>query len=87
MIFGVTQFMYVLMIFMAAFALFGNFFVIFLQPGKVGSMFIVPSGTTGFDLRDTRTGSVIRRLNGHTDSVAAAAFAAGCSGSGVSRKN
>lgn len=36
MIFGVTQFMYVLMIFMAAFALFGNFFVIFLQPGKVG---------------------------------------------------
>ena len=34
--FGVTQFMYLLMIFMASFALFGNIFVIFLQPGKIG---------------------------------------------------
>lgn len=34
--FGVTQFMYLLMIFMALFALFGNIFVIFLQPGKIG---------------------------------------------------
>ncbi len=33
---GVTQFMYLLMIFMAVFALFGNLSVIFLQPGKVG---------------------------------------------------
>ncbi|MGB5139735.1 MAG: cytochrome c-type biogenesis CcmF C-terminal domain-containing protein, partial [Candidatus Zixiibacteriota bacterium] len=36
MVFGVTQVMYLLMILMASFALFGNFFVIFLQPGKVG---------------------------------------------------
>lgn len=35
-VFGVTQFMYLLMIFMALFALFGNIFVIFLQPGKIG---------------------------------------------------
>ncbi len=34
--FGVTQIMYLLMIFMACFALFGNLSVIFLQPGKVG---------------------------------------------------
>jgi cytochrome c-type biogenesis protein CcmF len=35
-IFGVTQFMYLLMILMALFALFGNLSVVFLQPGKIG---------------------------------------------------
>lgn len=35
-IFDVTQFMYLLMIFTALFALFGNFFVVFLQPNRVG---------------------------------------------------
>lgn len=33
---GVTQIMYLLMIFMAMFALFGNFVVVFLQTGRIG---------------------------------------------------
>ncbi len=35
-VFDVTQIMYLLMIFTALFALFGNFFVVFLQPNRVG---------------------------------------------------
>lgn len=35
-LFGVSQLLYLVLIFSAAFALFGNLFIIFMQPGRVG---------------------------------------------------